>query len=142
MMIISFIFLAIFLGGLCLIFLYAGEGIRWIGLLAAGMSAFLYMIAYGYPTHRIFIPDDFYLLAATPDVIWIELKDVDLPRAIYYSPVPQEWRDALEENQGHPIRLVKREETVGEEEDHEATFSPQEYEIVNEYWMQKGDVGG
>jgi hypothetical protein len=105
---------------------------RWYGFGAALFLCFMVLAGYGYPTHRYFLPDDFYLIAVHRNHIWVEAP-YGL-RAFYYNPVPPEWQAALEANSG-PVRLKAKE---GEEDwGSDWLLQPREFEVSKEYRMQK-----
>jgi hypothetical protein len=81
---------------------------RWAGLVygAALTTAVLWL--YGYPTTGWFLPDDFDLLYASETVVLIEEPDARAPRAVTLDPVPPEWRAAMEDGDGQPVRIMRR----------------------------------
>lgn len=118
--------------------------LRWRGLLVAVLSVFGYLMVYGYATIGLFLPAEFYLLAVYGEHhVWVE--DGEEPRSIWLREVPEEWRKALEDQQGQPVRIRQHEEEGEEALNKTASKFLQyltddltDWRVVDEYRMQKG----
>lgn len=109
---------------------------RWVGFLLAMLTVMLGAWLYGYPTPAVsLLPDEFHLLATHKRAIWIETDRG--PRAFTIDPVPPSWLEALEQNNGQPVRMKRR-----KDEDHvSGLFTSdveRQFEVIDEYQMQKG----
>lgn len=105
---------------------------RWVGLVLGVMVTIVYLAWYGYPTVPLFLPDEFYLLATHERAIWVE-TDRGV-RAFSLDPVPQNWRKALEQNDGQPVRMRRKEE---EDDAPDLTAVERQFEVIDEYRMRK-----
>lgn len=109
------------------------------GLLAVMMMAVGVIGAYGYPTSGWFLPSDFYLIAVHGNSVWLEEREHATPRAVALREVPEEWRKALEESKGQPVRIARSSEGGSWFEDGSGWLSPQvgDLRVIGEYRMTK-----